>query len=313
MTDLDDVKAFLAVAEAGSFSGAAVEMATSKSVVSRRVARLEEGLGTRLFTRSSKGITPTEAGEALRSRAGSAFGELAEALRDAARSTGELTGVLRITAPIAFGTAHLAEFLVDFMRDHPKLKLDASFTNRRIDILADGFDVAVRMGALPDSTLIARRIAPMRISVAASPNYLAKVNAPKRPGDLTAHDCIIYGVPGGDLWRFRGKDRVTSIRVAGRMRSDNAETIVAAAIAGMGIVALPTFVLAGAIERGALIPLLTTFPMIEQALFAVRPPGPPPAKTRAFIDALAARFGPEPDWDYLSQASARARTNGSVG
>ena len=297
MTDLEDVKAFLAVAEAGSFSSAALAMATSKSVVSRRVARLEDGLGTRLFTRGSKGVTATEAGEALRRRAESAFGELAEALHDAARRTGELTGVLRITAPIAFGTAHLAGFLVDFMRNHPKLKLDVSFTNRRVDILADGFDLAVRMGALPDSTLVARRIAPMRIGIAASPDYLKKFGTPTRPRSLAGHDCIVYGVPGGDLWRFRGSDRLVSIRVTGRIRSDNAETILAAALAGMGIVAMPTFILAGAIKRGTLVPILTTFPMIEQGLFAVRPPGPPPTKTRAFIDALVARFGPEPDWD----------------
>lgn len=302
MADLEDVKSFLAVAEAGSFSGAALTLATSKSVVSRRVARLEDELGTRLFTRSSKGITPTEAGEALRKRADSAFGELAEALNDAAQHTGELAGTLRVTAPIAFGNAHLGGFLVDFMREHPKLKLDASYTNGRVDILAEGFDVAVRMGALPDSTLVAKRIAPMRVAVAASPDYLAKSGTPTRPRDLAAHDCIIYGVPGGDLWRFRGKDRVTSIRASGRIRSDNAETILAAALAGMGIVALPTFVLAEAVRSGSLMPLLTAFPIIEQALFAVRPPGPPPAKTRAFIDALSARFGPEPYWDKLATA-----------
>lgn len=306
MVDLDDVKAFLAVAEAGSVSGAALAMATSKSVLSRRVARLEDDLGARLFTRSSKGITPTEAGEALLARAAHAFEELSEALNDAAQRSGELTGLLRVTAPIAFGNAHLGGFLVDFMRDHPKLRLDASYTNGRADILAEGFDVAVRMGALPDSTLVARRIAPMRVAVAASPDYLAKYGAPVRPRDLAAHECITYGVPEGDLWRFRGKDRVTSIRVTGRIRLDNAETILAAARAGMGIVALPTFVLAEALRSGALVPLLTMFPMIEQALFAVRPPGPPPAKTRAFIDALAIRFGPEPYWDALSTVAESA-------
>ena len=291
MADLEDVKAFLAVAEAGSFSGAALAMATSKSVASRRVARLEDDLGTRLFTRSSKGITPTEAGEALRTRADSAFGELAEALHDAAQSSGELTGLLRINAPLALGTAHLAGFLVDFMRDHPKLKLDVSFTNRRVDILAEGFDLAVRIGGLPDSTLVARRIAPMRIGVVASPDYLEKFGTPTRPRDLAGHDCIVYGVPGGDLWRFRGNNRLASIRVTGRIRSDNAQTMLTAAIAGIGIAAMPTFILAEAIERGALVPLLTRFPMIEQGLFAVRPPGPPPAKTRAFIDMLVARRG----------------------
>ena len=297
MADLDDVKAFLAVAEAKGFSRAADAMATSKSVVSRRVARLEADLGTRLVTRSSKGVVPTEAGEALRLRARGAFEALDEALQTAAQRAGDLTGVLRITAPIAFGTAHLSGFLADFMRNHPRLKLDVSFADQRIDILAEGFDVAVRMGTLPDSTLVARHIAPLRVAVLASPDYLARHGTPMRPRDLAAHDCIVYGVTEGDLWRFREGDRFTSIRITGRFRSDNAGAILAAALAGVGIAGLPTFMLGDAIGSGALVPLLTDFPVAEQGLFAMRPPGPPPAKTRAFIDALAARFGPEPYWD----------------
>lgn len=301
MTDLDDVRAFLAVADAGGFSRAAERLATAKSVVSRRVARLEGDLGTRLLTRSSRGVVPTEAGEALRIRAEVAFDELDDALRSAAQRTGELTGVLRITAPVAFGTTHLSGFLSDFMREHPRLGVTVSFSDRRVDILADGFDVAVRMGALSDSTLVARRIAPLRLAVLASPEYLARRGAPSRPRDLTAHDCIVYGVADGDLWRFREGDRFTSVRITGRFRSDNSESMLAAALAGVGIVGLPTFMLGDAIATGALVPLLTAFPVAEEALFAVRPPGPPPAKTRAFIDALAERFGPEPYWDPCSR------------
>lgn len=297
MTDLDDVRAFLAVAEASSFSGAALAMATSKSVVSRRVARLEAELAVRLFTRSSKGVSTTEAGDMLRLRATAAFDELAGALGDVARSAGELTGLLRITAPVAFGTAHLADFLTEFMYHHPQLRLDASFTNGQVDILADGFDVAVRMGRLTDSTLVARRIAPMRISVVASPGYLERRGTPHNPRDLGAHECIIYGVPGGDLWRFKGEPRTASVRVMGRIRSDNAETMLAAATAGMGIAALPTFILSEALAKGAVVPVLPSYSIVEQALFAIRPPGSPPVKTRVFIDALAKRFGPEPFWD----------------
>jgi DNA-binding transcriptional LysR family regulator len=301
VVDLGDVKAFLAVARAGSFSRAAEELATAKSVVSRRVTRLEGDLGTRLFTRSSKGVVPTEEGEALRVQAGGAFEQLDDALQSAARRTGELTGVLRITAPVAFGTAHLSSFLSDFMREHPRLSIDASFSDRRVDILADGVDVAVRMGALPDSTLVARRIAPLRLAVLASPDYLARNGTPSRPRELLAHDCIVYGMPDGDLWRFREGERSTSVRITGRFRSDNPASILAAALAGLGIAGLPTFMLGDAIATGALTPLLTAFPIAEEALFALRPPGPPAAKTRAFIDALANRFGPEPYWDPCSR------------
>ena len=296
-TDYDDVKCFLAVAMAGGLSQAAQRLATSKSVVSRRIARLEDEVGARLLTRNARGVTLTEAGEALRRRAGSAFEELDGALADAGGSHAELTGPLRITAPIAFGTAHLAPMLIGFMDAHPKLRVDLSLGDRRADILAEGFDVAVRMGSLPDSTLVARRIAPLRLAVLASPAYLDRHGTPARPRDLADHDCIVYTVSDGDIWRFREGERFTSVRVRGRFRSDSPEAMRAAAVAGHGIAGLPTYLLGDALAQGALVRLLSDYPVAEAGLYAVRPPGPPPAKTRAFIDALAARFGPKPSWD----------------
>ena len=296
-TDYDDVKCFLAVAEAGGLSRAAHRLSTSKSVVSRRIARLEAEVGTRLLIRSARGIMLTEAGQALRLRAGSAFDELDGALLDAASSQEELTGLLRVTAPIAFGTTHLAPLLTEFMDTHPRLRVELSLGDRRVDILAERFDVAVRMGALPDSTLIARRIAPLRLAVLASPDYLVRHGVPGRPRDLVDHDCIVYTVPDGDIWRFREGARFTSVRVAGRFRSDSPEAMRAAAIAGHGVAGLPTYMLGNAIAEATLVPLLTAYPVAEAGLYAVRPPGPAPVKTRAFIDALAARFGPEPFWD----------------
>lgn len=295
--DLDDLKAFLSVAETRGFSRAADQMATSKSAVSRRVSRLEQQLGARLLNRTTRGAVATETGEALRVRARLAFDELDDALKDAGRREGELTGVLRVTAPISFGVSHLSAFVSEFMVTHPKLKLDISYSDRRVDILAEQFDVAVRMGALADSSLVARRIAPLRVSVLASPDYLARNGTPRRPQDLKGHECIVYAAPDGDLWRFVSGRRFISVRISGRLRSDNASAMREAAIAGLGIVGLPTFILGDAVASGALVPLLTSFIATEHGLFAVRPPGPAPAKTRAFIDALAARFGPEPFWD----------------
>ncbi len=295
--DYDDVKCFLAVAEAGGLSRAAFRLATSKSVVSRRISRLEEEIGTRLLARNSRGVVLTEAGEALRLRAGAAFDELDEALLEAAHDPEQLTGLLRITAPIAFGTIHLAPMLTAFMDAHPRLRVEVSLSDRRVDILADGFDLAVRMGALPDSALIARRIAPLRLAVVASPAYLERHGLPVRPRDLVDHDCIVYTVPGGDVWRFREGARSTSVRVTGRFRSDSPEAMRAAALGGHGIAGLPTYMLGSAIADGLLVPLLADHPVAEAGLYAVRPPGPPPAKTGVFIDALAARFGREPFWD----------------
>ena len=296
-TDYDDVKIFLAVAQAGGLSRAAHRLATSKSVVSRRLARLEDDLGTRLLTRGSRGVVVTEAGEALRLRARSAFDELDGALQEAAQSEEELSGLLRVTAPVAFGTSHLAPLLVELMDAHPRLKLDLSLSDRRADILAEGFDVAVRMGSLPDSSLVARRIGPLRLAVLASPAYLARRGTPTRPRDLADHDCIVYTMPDGDVWRFKEGNHFTSVRVTGRFGSDSPEAMRAAAAAGHGIAGLPTFMLGTAIFDGTLVPILSAFPIAEAGLYAIRPPGAAPAKTRAFIEALVARFGPEPSWN----------------
>lgn len=288
---------FLAVAEAGGLSRAAHRLATSKSVVSRRLSRLEEDLGTRLLTRTNRGVVLTEAGEALRLRAQSAFDELDGALQEAAQSEEELTGLLRITAPIAFGTSHLAPLLVELMDAHPRLKLDLSLSDRRADILSEGFDVAVRMGYLPDASLIARRIGPLRLAILASHAYLARRGAPTRPRDLAEHECIVYTVHDGDVWRLKEGSRFTSVRVTGRFPSDSPEAMRAAAAADHGIAGLPTFMLGPAIADGTLVPLLTAFPIAEAGLYAIRPPGTAPAKTRAFIEVLVARFGPEPSWN----------------
>ena len=295
--DYDDVKCFLTVAEVGGLSRTAHRLATSKSVVSRRITRLEKEIGVRLLTRSVRGVVLTEAGEALRLRAGVAFDELDGALLDASQHQEELTGLLRIAAPIAFGNIHLAPMLSIFMDAHPRLRIDVSLSDRRVDILTDGYDLAVRMGALPDSALIARRIAPLRLAVLASPAYLARRGSPLHPRDLASHDCIVYTVPGGDVWRFREGARYNSIRVTGQFRSDSPEAMRVAALGGHGIAGLPTFMLGNAIVDGLLVPLLCNYPVAEAGLYAIRPPGPPPAKTRAIIDALAARFGPEPSWD----------------
>jgi DNA-binding transcriptional LysR family regulator len=297
MADLDDIKAFLKVAETGGFSRAAEQLQLSKSVMSRRIGRLEDELGVRLLTRSTKGVMLTDAGAALEARSRRALDDLDGALQDAGQRDGRLSGVLRVTAPISFGSAHLAGMLADFMAVHDRLHVDVSFNDRRVDILAEGFDVAVRMGALEDSSLIARRIAPLSVAIVASPAYLERAGRPSRPRELAAHQCIVNAAPNADLWRFKDGDRFASVRIKGRIRADNADAIREAAVAGLGIAGLPTFMLGDAIERGALVPLLTEFPIEDRGLYVLRPPGPAAGKTRAFIDAVAERFGPDPSWD----------------
>lgn len=298
---LDELRAFVAVVEAGGFSRAAGRLGLAKSIVSRRVSRLEASLGgARLLARTTRGVSPTEAGAAFHARCVRVLAELDEAREEVAGREGDLSGGLRIAAPLSFGIAHLAPALARFAAEHPRVSLDVAYNDRMVDLVGERFDAAVRIGTLEDSSLVARRLAPVRLVVVASPDYLERRGAPDRPEQLAAHECLIYSAAanGGETWRFRAGRGLTTLRPHGRFRADNGEALLAAALAGLGVAVLPTFLAGGALGSGALVPLLAAFPMPEPGLHVVRPPGgPAPARLRALIDFLAARFGPEPYWD----------------
>src|SRR3954454_15056500 len=197
--DLLDVLAFVRVVETGAFSRAAERMGMAKSILSRRVARLEEQLGARLLTRSAQGAQPTDVGQAYFERAANILAELEAAEEVVAEATTQVAGPIRLTAPLSFGIQYLAPALAEFAADHPKVELDISFDDRNVDLIAGGYDLAVRIGSLKDSALIARRIAPVRAVVLASPSYLADRGRPERPGDLANHDLLLYA---NETWRF---------------------------------------------------------------------------------------------------------------
>jgi DNA-binding transcriptional LysR family regulator len=294
-TDLLDVLAFVRVVETGAFSRAAERMGMAKSIVSRRVARLEAQLGARLLTRSASGAQPTDVGQAYFERASKVLAELEAAEEVVAEAATQIAGPIRLSAPLTFGTLYLAPALAEFAAAHPRVALDISFDDRVIDLVGGGFDLAVRIGALKDSSLIARRIAPVRAVVLASADYLERSGRPERPRDLASHDLLLYG---GETWRFRqpgGGWEIVRGRV--RMRADNGDMLRAAAEAGLGICRLPSFIAAPAIERGSLDVLLRDRPLEEGALHAVMPSRATTARVRALVDFLAARFGPEPVWD----------------
>jgi DNA-binding transcriptional LysR family regulator len=298
MPDPADLEAFVQTAALGGFSRAATRLGISKSMVTRRIARLEAEFGVRLLSRTTRGVSLTEAGTELEGRARRILAEIEEAREAVSGRLGEITGTLRLAAPLSFGIAHLAASLAEFAQAHPRLRLDVHYSDRFVDLIADGFDAAVRIGTLADSSLVARTIAPVRMLPVASPTYLLRKGEPKTPSDLVDHDALIYsGAVDSEVWRFRSGRRFLSVRVPSRMRADNGEALCEAAVAGLGIAALPTFLLSAAIERGALVPLLADHAMPEGGLHVVRPPGEPPAKVRALTDFLAARFGPEPYWD----------------
>jgi DNA-binding transcriptional LysR family regulator len=310
MAELDDIRAFVTIVDTGGFGRAARRLGVSKSIVSRRIGRLEADLGARLLSRTTRGITATEAGLEFKARGEQILQQLDEARAAVAEHGGAVIGRLRLSVPLSFGVRHVAPLLAELAARHPKLQIDAAYSDRFVDLIAERFDAAIRIGTLKDSTLVARRIAPIQGVVLASAGYLARHGRPAVPEDLTRHECLLYtGTAEREQWRFRVGRRWISVRPEGRMRADNGDAILQSAIAGLGVAALPGFLASEAIRSGALEPLLADYPMPEAGLYVVRPPGPHvPGKLRVLIDALVARFGGVPDWDpgRLAQVPAPA-------
>lgn len=302
-TDLVDVLSFVRVVETGSFARAAERMALSKPVLSRRVARLEEQLGARLLTRTARGAQPTDIGQAYYARAANVLAELDAAQEVVAEAVTQIAGPIRISGPLSFGVLYLAPVLADFAAKHPRVELDIEFDDRVVDLAGGGYDLAVRIGNLADSALVARRIAPVRKVLIGSPDYLDRHGRPKVPADLAGHQALIYG---NESWRFRVGNRWESVRGIHVLRSNNGDMMRIAAEKGLGLCALPSFIAAPGLESGRLEPLLMDFALEEGALHAVMPPGrATTARVRALVDFLVERFGPEPAWDPCWMAGQR--------
>ena len=293
--DLTDVLAFVRVVETGAFARAAERMGMSKSILSRRVARLEEQLGARLLTRTASGAQPTDVGQAYYERASGILADLEAAREVVAEAVTQIAGPIRLSAPLSFGVEHLSPALAEFASAHPKVELDVELEDRAVDLVGGGYDLAIRIGNLADSALVARRIAPVRKALVASPAYLKARGRPEKPSDLPVHDLLLYG---NEHWRFRVGKNWEQIRIRPRLRANNGEMLRAAAVAGLGICILPSFIASPAIEEGTLEVVMRDHPLEESALQAVMPPGrATTARVRALVDFLVGRFGPEPSWD----------------
>jgi DNA-binding transcriptional LysR family regulator len=288
MLDLENLSTFLEVAEAGGVTAAARRLGLPKSIVSRRLVRLEQHLGAQLLARTTRGASLTEAGASFREHAARVVAEC-EAAREAISPQGELSGRLRIAAPLTFGPTHLAAVLGELARRHPKLHVHVAYSDRFVDLVGEGFDAGVRLGYLADSNLVARRIAPMRGKCVASPEYIKAHGAPRTPAELSEHECLMQGT---ESWRFISEGKTITVRPQGRFKADNGVALAAAALAGVGIAALPDFLIDGHIASRALEPLLLDYPSPEAGLYVVRPPGEfAPRKVRALIDILIEHFG----------------------
>lgn len=298
MSELESLKLFVEVVDSGGFNRAAKRLGLSKSVVSRGVARIEADLGVRLLSRTTRGINPTDAGMEFKARAERILADYEEAREVVARRGGDVVGLLRLSVPLSFGVRHVAPLLADLAVRHPRLELDVSYSDRLVDLIAERIDVAIRIGNLQDSSLVARRIAPARAVVVASPDYLSRRGSPQTPEDIAAHDCLIYTGRAVADWEFHSGKRLLSVRPKGRLHSDSGEAIVEWALAGLGLAMVPTFVIPDHIANGALVPLLLDYPAPEFGVYAVRPPGSHvPGKVRVLIDTLVDHFGGPPKWD----------------
>ena len=313
MSLFDDMKVFVHVVDAGSFSGAARRLDMAKSVVSRRVSVLEARLEGSLFNRTTRRFSLTEMGQAYYDRARRILDDVAEA-EDAARSLqGDLVGRLRLAAPMSFAHQHLSPAIAAFLAEHPRLEIELDLNDRHVDLVNEGFDLAVRIGVLQDSSMIARLLAPCHRVVCASPAYLAAHGEPQTLVDLEAldHRCLVYSNrPVTELWRFRTGDTWQVARVATqRLISNNAQALRDAAIEGLGLAVLPTFIASEPIVRGVLKTVLNGYQLAEPSIYAVWPPGRQlSAKARALVEALSNRFGADPYWDrHIAQAFDKSR------
>jgi DNA-binding transcriptional LysR family regulator len=308
MDRLQGMEVFVRVVETGSFSLAAREFATTQPTVTRQVAAIESRLGVRLLNRNTRGVSPTEAGTLYYDKCKAILREMEEADSVVRLRQGEAEGLLRIGSSVAFGRRVVVPLVLEFMALHPQLRVDLSFEDRYTDLVAQGMDVAVRMGKLADSGLGARFLGVNPWLIVASPAYLARAGTPTSPADLEQHVALIYSsVQGNDVWRVQGPDgEAATVPVAGPLRSNNLSAVLAAARADLGIAALPWYVAQDSLAAGALTQVLAGYSLPEQEIHAVFPsPKLVPRKVQAFVAFLQGRFEGR-WWERQPRHSARA-------
>jgi len=281
-----------------SFVKAAERLDLSTTAVSRYVAELEDHLHTRLLQRTTRRINLTETGRVFHERCLQILAELDEAEREAAQEAAEPRGTIRLTTSINFGTHQVTPAIALFLARHPQVKFDVSLSDRIVDIVEEGFDLAIRIGGTGSQNLVARKLGETCLLACAAPAYLARHGAPAAPEDLVRHNCLTYEYALQDAWTFRdanGRDR--TVRVAGSLNSNNGDLNVAAAVQGVGITLEPDFIVGAELKSGALVRVLESFEAPALPIYAVYPSRRfLPAKVRALVDFLAERFTGMKGW-----------------
>lgn len=292
MDQFQEMRAFVTVVDKGSFVRAADALRLSKTAVSRLVSDLESRLGTRLLHRTTRRLSLTPEGEIFHERCRQLLDGVAEAEAEVTSHSGEAIGQLRINVPVTFGLLHLAPLWPAFMALHPKVVLDVTLADRLVDLVEEGYDLAVRIARLQASSLVSRQLTSTRMILCASPQYLRRHGVPQQPSDIAQHAVISYTLLAmGELWEFEGPEGPVSVKVAPRMRTNSGDTCCAAAVQHQGIVLQPSFLVGAHLASGALVEVLPQYRSIELGVYAVYPSRKHlTPKVRALIDFLVDAF-----------------------
>lgn len=284
--DIEELRTFVEVADAGGLTAAALRLGVSKSIVSRRLARLEADLGIQLLARTTRGAALTEAGLTFRDHAAKVCTEI-DIARETILPEGALRGSFRIAAPLTFGPTHFASVIADLARLNPLLQVRACYTDRFVDLIAEGFDCAIRVGHLTSSNLLARRVGQTPAVYVATPDYIDRHGDPQTPEEFGTHEVVMQG---NETWLAMDGDEVITLKPRGRFKADNAVALVAAALAGVGVAGIPTELVTEHLASGALVPVMTRYPPPILGVYVVRPPGLYPArKVRVLTEMMIER------------------------
>jgi DNA-binding transcriptional LysR family regulator len=287
-----EMQAFVAVVEAGSFVGAAETLQMSKSVVSRVISELEQRLGVRLLQRTTRRLSLTREGEVFQERCRELLAGMLDAEAEVTRHAGEVIGELRLSAPVTFGLMHLAPLWPAFMARHPRVLLDLTLSDRVVDLVDEGYDLAVRIAQMPSSSLVSRRLAATRLMLCATPRYLSEHAPLTHVSDLAEHPVFAYKLLAtGEQWHFEGPDGMSVVKVNPRMRSNSGDSCCAAALQHQGLVLQPSFLVGEHLRSGALVEVLPAFSSTELGIYAVYPSRKQLApKVRHMVDFLVDAF-----------------------
>ncbi|WP_282604848.1 LysR family transcriptional regulator [Pelagibius sp. Alg239-R121] len=298
MDNVSEMDVFVRVVQSGSFSAAARSLDLTPSAISKQIGRLEDRLGARLFNRTTRRLNLTEAGTGFHERCRQILSDIEEAEQAVADLLSTPRGTLKLALPAAFGKLHVAPVLAGYLQRYPDMRIDLNLNDRLIDILAEGMDLAIRIGDLSDSSLIARRLAPNRRVVCGAPAYFSGSRPPEKPQDLIAHNCLVYTYRASrNDWHFDGPEGHETVQVSGNLEANSAEALQSAVLSGVGIGLLPMWLIGADLKAGRMIEVLSEYHVPDSAVYAVYPPGRHLSpKVRSFVDYLAEHFAHGLDW-----------------